>query len=400
MISGRCCRSLAWVLLLLVVASPVQALRLGAAGDSLTDEYEIWVPQYLTPMPQFFPPNPQPSGPDPMNWIEQLADDRAAEVDLGAYGSYPAPRNLGYAHDWARAGASSHALLTEGGGQHNGLAAQGLDLVYLGIGPNDFAPADLPSLNLVNVYGGIHDGCQTLASCTTPFTGSNGLLYTSPTDYANDVVARIATALATISASGADVVLGTVLDWNDMPSILVSFPFTSPGSYTDPAGRQLVSDTIDLVNAGLLSLAFSQGIPVVDVRALIAAGDGSLALSLGGIAIQPGAPGGTRDPTRFFLPDGTHPDTLVQGILANAVIAAANAGYGTSLTPLGDDEILANAGLWPDAGWDGIDLDASVFVLTPEPATLALLGAGLAALAHGRRRRRLAGIAMRAPPRG
>jgi hypothetical protein len=387
MVAGPPGRRLAWIVLLLVAAAPAHALRLGAAGDSLTDEYATWLPQYLTPMPQFFPASPQPSGPDPMNWIEQLADDRAGEVDLGAHGSFPAPRNLGYAHDWARAGASSHALLTEGGGQHVGLAGQGLDLVYLGIGPNDFAPADLPSFGLVNVYGGIYAGCQTLTSCTAPFTGSDGLLYTSPTDYASAVVGRIATALATISASGADVVLGTLLDWDDLPSIQVSFPLTGPGAYTDPAGRQLVSETIDLVNAQLLSLAFSQGIPVVDVHALIAGGDGSLGLSLGGIPIEPGAPGGTRDPTRFFLPDGTHPDTLVQGILANAVMAAANLAYGANLTPLSDAEILANAGLSPDAGWDGIDFDSSVFVLTPEPGTFALVAAGLAALAHGRRRR-------------
>lgn len=377
-----------WLLaaLLLLAASPAAAITFGAAGDSLTDEYGLWLPNYLTPMPQVFPTNPQPSGPDPMNWIEQLADDRAAELDLGAFGSYPGPRNVGYAHVWARAGASSHALLVEGGGQHNGVAGQGLDLVYVGIGANDFAPADVPALMLVDVFGGIHDGCQTLTSCTTPFTGSDGLLYASPTDYANAVAARVATALATISASGADVVLGTLVDWSDLPASLASYPLTSPGSYSDPAGRQLVSDTIGLVNAQLLALAFSQGIPVVDVTALLAAGDGSLPLSLGGVAIQPGPPGGTRDPTRFFLPDGTHPDTLVQGILANAVIAAANQAYGAGLTPLGDDEILANAGLSPDPSWDGTHFDAGFLVLVPEPSTLALLGGGLALLA-GRRRR-------------
>ena len=57
-----------------------------------------------------------------------------------------------------------------------------------------------------------------------------------------------------------------------------------------------------------------------------------------------------------------------------------------SAYPFGDDEILANAGLEPDPGWDGTHFDASVFVLVPEPGTLALVAIGLAALAGARRR--------------
>jgi hypothetical protein len=124
------------------------------------------------------------------------------------------------------------------------------------------------------------------------------------------------------------------------------------------------------------------------VNALIAAIDGSFPLALGGVAIQPGAPGGTRDPHYYTLPDGTHPDTLVQGILANAIIAAANGAYATGLTPLGDAEILANAGLSPDSGWDGIDFDASVFVLAPEPGAAALIALGFASLMVAARLRR------------
>jgi hypothetical protein len=190
-----------------------------------------------------------------------------------------------------------------------------------------------------------------------------------------------------IDARGASIVLGTVADWGDLPSSRVSYPIGNGGAYADPAGRQLVSDAVALLDAGIVSLAFSSGIPVVDVHALLAAGDGSLPLSLGGVPIQPGAPGGARDATFFFLPDGTHPDTLVQGIFANAVIEAANAGYALGLTPLGDDEILANAGLAPEAGWNGISFDASAFVLVPEPSGALLVLAGLCAGAASRRRR-------------
>jgi len=97
----------------------------------------------------------------------------------------------------------------------------------------------------------------------------------------------------------------------------------------------------------------------------------------------------TRDPNYFYLPDGTHPDTLVQGIIANAFLAAANLAYGTNLTPLTNTEILANAGLTPDGSWDGVNYDASPFAFAPvpEPTTAVLLGLGLGL--------GLAGMAMR-----
>jgi hypothetical protein len=237
---------------------------------------------------------------------------------------------------------------------------------------------------LVNVFGGIHGGCQSLTSCSTPFTGSNGLVYTSVQAYVTDVLGDVATAVATIGASRADIVLGNVADWGDAPSSLATFPLTSPGSYDNAAGRLLVSDAVDLLNAGMLQLALAHGLPVVDVHALFGAGDGSLALSLGGVVIQPGAPA-SRDATRFFLPDGTHPETLVQGIFANAIVEAANARYGAGLTLLSDAEILANAGLSPAGGWAGPDFDATPFVaLVPEPGSGVLLTAGLLGLATRR----------------
>ncbi len=48
--------------------------------------------------------------------------------------------------------------------------------------------------------------------------------------------------------------------------------------------------------------------------------------------------------TRYSASDGLHPNTLVQGLIANQIIKAFNESYGMSIDELSDDEILALAG--------------------------------------------------------
>ena len=97
------------------------AQTLGVMGDSLSDEYAYNGRSYAT------------------NWTEQLVNFDG--VNLGALGSYPSPRNQGYAFNWALSGATSATVLS--GGQASGLAAQiptaGIDYGMLVIGANDFA---------------------------------------------------------------------------------------------------------------------------------------------------------------------------------------------------------------------------------------------------------------------
>ena len=76
-------------------------LTIGALGDSLTDEYAYNGRGYA------------------QNWVEQLVND--AGVNFGPLGTYAAPRNQGYAYNWALSGATTSTMIS--GGQVSGLAA-------------------------------------------------------------------------------------------------------------------------------------------------------------------------------------------------------------------------------------------------------------------------------------
>src|SRR5258708_31103491 len=85
------------------------ALKLGAMGDSLTDEYwDSGISSYATNWPQV------------VVWYRGIdMGPTAAQAGVGTWGS---PRNAGYKYNWALSGATSSTLLTEG--QHTGVAGQ------------------------------------------------------------------------------------------------------------------------------------------------------------------------------------------------------------------------------------------------------------------------------------
>ena len=79
----------------LVFALPASAQKFGAMGDSLTDEYgEATYGLYA------------------QNWLQQLVIH--AGLDAGPIGSWGEPRRNFYEYNWARAGANSSTLLSQG----------------------------------------------------------------------------------------------------------------------------------------------------------------------------------------------------------------------------------------------------------------------------------------------
>jgi lysophospholipase L1-like esterase len=343
--------------LALNIAAPTHAQRVGvgAMGDSLTDEYDIFTPWIY--------------GSEGLNWVEQLVRSRSSEMDFGAYSaaSRGAPRYAGYAHNWARSGATSETLLSEG--QHTGLAGQvasgEVTLVYLGIGANDFVPGQADAITIPEVG-------------EFAFNFSNGywpIYFDRLTDEqvaekVDDLVRNVTTALNAVESAGAKVVVGTTPDYGVAPWVRAA--------YTNPARRQRVTDAVLAANAEIKEIALSRGIPVIDLIPFAELHYSSTPVLVGGVPVTE---------ENFFLADGTHPSTLMQGLLANAFIAAANGAYGTDFTPLSGAEILAHAGISPPSPL-GPTFDPSIFVIlpstdVPEPASAVLLSFVLALAAGG-----------------
>jgi hypothetical protein len=250
------------------------------------------------------------------NWIELLV--RFRQVDFGEWGTRSAPRRTGYEFNWARSGATSRTLITQG--QHTGLAAQvqaGLvDNVVMQIGANDFST------------GGIYDEIYYGTLAGSELQSRLDAIY-------NDITL----ALKTVQDAGADNVFwNTVQDRGRGPVYAASFP--------DPARRQLVTDAIGQVNSRVRQFAQSRNIVCVDMDqltgVLMSMIDANGKIHVGNEVLDFTVPGD--EPHHAFLADAEHPGTVVEGILANFMLDAFNA-RGFAFTKFTTDELAGNAGL-------------------------------------------------------
>jgi lysophospholipase L1-like esterase len=293
--------------------------KLGAMGDSLTDEYwDTGVSTYAT------------------NWPGLLVMFRgvdmgptAAQAGTNTWGS---PRNAGYEYNWALSGATSATLLSEG--QHTGLAGQaasdGVHTAVLAIGSNDFNPQS--SSAYLNIYFN---------------------LWSSATiqNYVDQTLTNIETALATVRTAGVSVVVANLLDPGATPA--------AASVLSNATGRDRVDAAIQSVNAGLKTLAQKYQVPLMDWHGLEKAILGPntnlyATLTLGNVNLNlrgsdPGPPNSA--PTNAFVSDGFHPNTAMQGIFANVVLQALDSGYGAGLALFSEQEILSYA-LIPYGGSD------------------------------------------------
>lgn len=309
--------SIALGVLLGLAAAPAAAhaapIVLGVMGDSLSDEY-----------------SEASYGVYAQNWVQQLAIYNGVNLGPTAAaagqpgGTWNEPRRRGYEYNWARAGATSGSLLS--GGQDTGLAAQvptkGITHAILAIGANDFNPGGAAFNALYN---------DTWSA-------------TMIDDYVNQRVANVTTALNTVLPTGVKLALVNFPDYSVAPATQAAYP--------DPTKRDRVTAAIAQVNAGLDALAQIKQIPRVDLFGASHAIFGTntspkTSLLLGNVTInlnQIDTPSGG-NPTAGFNHDGMHPNTTLQGILANLFMRALDMGYGAEVPMFSEQEILAHRGI-------------------------------------------------------
>ena len=243
-------------------------------------------------------------------------------VNLGPWGTRAEPRRTGYEYLWARSGATTGTMISQG--QHTGVAQQIRDgkvsHVIIWIGANDFATN--------NTIFAIYEGTLSGANLQ---------------NFLNQMLANIRTAATTVEAAGPQgMIIASVVDYAKASQ------FTGVEYFPDPVKRQRITNAINTLNSGISQIAQENGAVYVDLDTqvqakLITRLDGQGFLNVGSEKIDVKI----NDPEpHHALIDQAHAGTVMSGLMANyELIQTFNANFGTSIAEFTDQEILQNAGI-------------------------------------------------------
>lgn len=246
------------------------------------------------------------------NWVEQLQLARAGVTVT----------------DVAQAGDTSADLLSQGQQTttatlvHNGTVT---DAVLM-VGSND----------LINYLTAVQQG-------SNPDTGP----------IVASLVNNLKQAIETIQAAGqVHLVVANIPDFTKTPQIKQALLGQSSLLNT-------VSNLVSTANQQIATLAAAENVPLVDLNGLLGLTQDTL--TVGGTAV-----------TQFWAADQFHPGTVLQGLLANAVLEADRLAYGGNdgALKLTDQEILDLAGIVHQSGLSYFDLTSYVKVAGPAQTTV------------------------------
>lgn len=249
------------------------------------------------------------------NYVELLAETR--KLDFGEFSAAgrAAPRNEGYANNWAESGATSTDMIADG--QVKGMASQAeagkisVGIVY--IGSNDLSKA-MRSRNPAHF---LSEAVKTVMSNI------------------NTAVRRLRKARPTLK-----IIVATVIDVSLLPHTQDA---VKNGDVSEDALEQVREATADL-NEQIMKLpAHDSRIAVADVAGEVQKMVASPTLTLGPAKISTDKTGD--DPNYLFLADGLHLGTAAQGLVANSFIRTLASAFGFKIKPLTIGQILSKAKL-------------------------------------------------------
>jgi lysophospholipase L1-like esterase len=202
-------------------------------------------------------------------------------------------------------GTTSSSLLSQGQDTTVAglVAGDAVNAAVLIVGANDVAP------NLPSIFAG------------------------NPTPFVNTVLANIETAVNTVEKAGP-----VKLEIGNIPDVGLT-PFFQAFVTNNPFLLGELTQAVKLTDTKIEAFAKSQDLPVIDLYGL-----GHLAtqpLQIGGVTVD-----------NLYAPDGFHPNTIGQGLLANTILDGFDIAYHTHIHQLrlSDQEILTEAGIGHEAG--------------------------------------------------
>ncbi len=253
------------------------------------------------------------------NWVELLSKYR--NVNVGEWGRREEPRRDGYEYNWARTGATSNSVIESG--QHIGAAQQikegKVNVVVVFIGALDFSPY-MPHEHYEAIYSG-------------------NLTNSAKKSIENHILADIKTIVYTLKDAGdVRIVLIKIPDWGNHLGVKVAFPL--------PQQRIFVTEVINDTNAEIDKFAQEENLMTVDINAVykeLFRKDDSGQFTVDGVQIERVML--SNNPNNFYLEDGVHTGTVVNGFIANAVITKLNTVLTSKITPFSEKEIRDLSGL-------------------------------------------------------
>lgn len=268
---------------------------IGVIGDSYSDEYQLHTGACKVAR----------------NWVEILAELRGLNFGEFSATSRDEPRREGFAHNWARADATTTQAIETG--QHTGLAAQAADgqvqVALIFIGGNDFLNALLSSHPMPQIE-------QALENTTTNL------------DLIVDTLKQASPRLL--------IMLVTVPDVRNLPEIA---DLLRQGRLSETMA-QACSEAISKYNAHIRSLSRSDPqllLIDVDLTSKLLLGIGADSIPFGDGRLDVAHPG--NDSKHVFLADGRHLGTLAQGMFAQMFLECLRAGLDAPIASLTPEEV-------------------------------------------------------------